>query len=103
MRIASRTALMCALVTTVSSVLAGCTPASPPRDAPTGPVTHAQGAPSWCGTRPIELGLLDGYGGNSWRLVTTASGKEEAAKGPSVAPLGSPDGQGNQPAGITDI
>jgi len=79
MRPATRTAVACALAVIVSAVLASCAPASRQEGAP-GPVTHAEGAPSWCGTRPIELGLLDGYGGNSWRLVTTASGKEEAAK-----------------------
>ena len=30
--------------------------------------------PSWCGPNKASLALLDGYGGNSWRLVTTASG-----------------------------
>src|SRR5205085_9542373 len=29
--------------------------------------------PSWCGPKKITLGLTDGFGGNSWRLVTTAS------------------------------
>ena len=30
--------------------------------------------PSWCGPKKATLALLDGYGGNSWRQVTTASG-----------------------------
>ena len=25
--------------------------------------------PSWCGPEEITFGLLDGFGGNSWRLV----------------------------------
>jgi ribose transport system substrate-binding protein len=103
MRPAARTAVACALALIVSSVLACCAPTSPPASAPGGPVTHAEGAPSWCGTRPIELGLLDGYGGNSWRLVTTASGKEEAAKCPSVTRLRYADGQGNTLKAISDI
>ena len=39
--------------------------------------------PSWCGPKKASIALLDGYGGNSWRQVTTASGKEEALKCPS--------------------
>ena len=35
--------------------------------------------------------LTDGFGGNSWRLVTTASAKDEIAKGLHFQPL-SPDG-----------
>ena len=34
--------------------------------------------PSWCGPKKISLGLTDGFGGNSWRLVTTASARAEA-------------------------
>ena len=33
--------------------------------------------PSWCGPKKATLALLDGYGGNSWRQVTTASGKQK--------------------------
>ena len=40
--------------------------------------------PSWCGPKKITLGLTDGFGGNSWRLVTTAS----------AAVLGAPAGAG---------
>ena len=35
--------------------------------------------PSWCGPKQASLALLDGYGGNSWRQVTTASGKQTAS------------------------
>src|SRR5947208_1662905 len=33
--------------------------------------------PSWCGPKQASLALLDGYGGNSWRQVTTASGNSQ--------------------------
>ena len=33
----------------------------------------AEDVPSWCGPNQATLALLDGFGGNSWRLVTTAS------------------------------
>ena len=61
------------------------------------------GAPSWCGTKKISFALLDGFGGNSWRLVTTASGKDEAAKCPSVTDFKYADGQGNVQKAISDI
>ena len=63
--------------------------------------THA--VPSWCGPKKITLGLTDGFGGNSWRLVTTASARDEAAKCPSVTSLSYADGQGNTQKAISDI
>jgi ribose transport system substrate-binding protein len=60
-------------------------------------------APSWCGPKKITLGLTDGFGGNSWRLVTTASARAEAAKCPSVTSLTYADGQGNTQKAISDI
>ena len=59
--------------------------------------------PSWCGPKKITLGLTDGFGGNSWRLVTTASARNEAAKCPSVESLSYADGQGNTQKAISDI
>src|SRR6188472_4466724 len=59
--------------------------------------------PSWCGPKKITLGLTDGFGGNSWRLVTTASARNEAAKCPSVKSLTYADGQGNTQKAISDI
>jgi ribose transport system substrate-binding protein len=60
-------------------------------------------APPWCGPKKITLGLTDGFGGNSWRLVTTASARAEAAKCPSVTSLTYADGQGNTQKAISDI
>src|SRR5438046_4740413 len=59
--------------------------------------------PSWCGPKKISLGLTDGFGGNSWRLVTTASARDEAKKCPSVTSLTNADGQGNTQKAISDI
>jgi ribose transport system substrate-binding protein len=61
------------------------------------------GAPSWCGAKEISLGLTDGFGGNSWRLVTTAAAKDEVAKCPSVKNFTYADGQGNTQKAISDI
>ena len=63
----------------------------------------AAAVPSWCGPKKITLGLTDGFGGNSWRLVTTASARDEAAKCPSVTSLSYADGQGNTQKAISDI
>src|ERR1700736_6880446 len=59
--------------------------------------------PSWCGPKKASLALLDGYGGNSWRQVTTASGKEEALKCPSITKYEYADGQGDTQKSISDI
>ncbi|MCU1536229.1 MAG: putative D-ribose-binding protein [Humibacillus sp.] len=61
------------------------------------------GAPDWCGPKKITLGLTDGFGGNSWRLVTTASAKDEIAKCPSVTDFTYADGQGDTQKAISDI
>jgi ribose transport system substrate-binding protein len=61
------------------------------------------GAPAWCGSKQITLGLTDGFGGNSWRLVTTAAAKDEIAKCPSVTDFTYADGQGDTQKAISDI
>src|ERR1700721_3708967 len=59
--------------------------------------------PSWCGPKKATLALLDGYGGNSWRQVTRASGKTEALKCPSITKYEYADGQGDTQKLISDI
>lgn len=59
--------------------------------------------PDWCGPNEIVLGMTDGFGGNSWRLVTTASAEDEAAKCPSVTEFVYADGQGDTQKAISDI
>jgi ribose transport system substrate-binding protein len=63
----------------------------------------AQDVPAWCGPNKASLALLDGFGGNSWRLVTTASGKAEAEKCPNITEYQYADGQGNTQKAISDI
>ena len=65
-------------------------------------VAQAQ-VPSWCGPKKASLALLDGFGGNSWRLVTAASGKQEASLCPSITRFEYADGQGNTQKAISDI
>jgi ribose transport system substrate-binding protein len=33
-----------------------------------------------CGTKPIRVGIADGYGGNTWRKIVLAEIKDEAAR-----------------------
>lgn len=60
-------------------------------------------APSWCGPNKASLGLTDGFGGNSWRIITAASGKDEVAKCPSITEFKYADGQGDTQKAISDI
>ena len=60
-------------------------------------------APSWCGPKKATLALLDGYGGNSWRQVTTASGKQTVELCPSITRYEYADGQGDTQKSISDI
>ncbi len=94
-----------ALATGLAAVLAGCgsgggSNAAQPSTQSASPLA---GAPSWCGSKQITLGLLDGFGGNSWRLVTTASGEDEVKKCPSVTKYLYADGQGDTQKAISDI
>ncbi|MCL6537758.1 MAG: substrate-binding domain-containing protein [Acidothermus sp.] len=59
--------------------------------------------PSWCGPKKIKLALTDGFGDNSWRIVTRASAQDEASKCPSVEAYYYADGQGNTQKAISDI
>ena len=61
------------------------------------------GAPSWCGSKKITLALADGFGDNNWRRITTAEGRDEAKKCPSVTKFVYTDGQGNTQKSISDI
>jgi len=83
--------------TTASSTAAASNTAAASSSAP------ASGAPAWCGSKQITLGLTDGFGGNSWRLVTTAAAKDEIKKCPSVTDFTYADGQGDTQKAISDI
>lgn len=83
--------------------LTACSSSPAATDEPAATGAPVAGAPDWCGPKEISLGLLDGFGGNSWRLVTTAAGKDEAAKCPSVTSYEYADGQGDTQKSIADI
>ena len=82
---------------------AGCSNANSDKTSAGSGGAPLPGAPSWCGSKKISLGLTDGFGGNSWRLVTTASAKAEVAKCKSVTSFSYADGQGNVQKAISDI
>jgi ribose transport system substrate-binding protein len=84
-------------------VLAGCSSKTSSSGSEVGSATHLAGAPEWCGTKKITLAQLDGFGGNSWRLVTTASGSDEIKKCPSVTSYQYANGNGDTQKSISDI
>ena len=59
--------------------------------------------PSWCGPKKASIALLDGYGGNSWRQVTTASAKQTVSLCPSITKYEYADGNGDLNKSISDI
>lgn len=65
--------------------------------------SQAASVPSWCGPKKITMGFTDGFGGNSWRLVTTAAVREEVKLCPSVTKLYYADGQGKLTKAIADV
>jgi ribose transport system substrate-binding protein len=101
MKIAQKSILLAVAVTVSALALSGCTAATETTDTATG--GSVAGAPDWCGPNEITVGLVDGYGGNSWRLVTTAAGADEVAKCPSVTDYQYADGQGDTQKAISDI
>lgn len=92
-----------ALFTAGVMTLAACGGGSNDNNASSGGKAASGDAPSWCGDKEIVLGMTDGFGGNSWRLVTTAAAKDEAAKCPSVTSFEYADGQGDTQKAIADI
>jgi len=64
---------------------------------------QANETPSWCGGKEATLALLDGFGGNSWRIVTAAAGAQEARACPSIKEYIYADGQGDTQKAISDI
>jgi ribose transport system substrate-binding protein len=86
----------------VALLLGACSHTSSTGQTPSG-AANVAGAPSWCGPKKASLGLTDGFGGNSWRIVTTAAAKAEAAKCPNITDFQYADGQGDTQKAISDI
>ena len=92
-----------AAILALALALAGCSTKKSSPGAGSSELTHLAGAPDWCGTRKITLAQLDGFGGNSWRLVTTASGADEVKKCASVTSYQYANGNGDTQKAISDI
>jgi ribose transport system substrate-binding protein len=99
----SAAARLTAAIGATALLASGCSSGSPSPDSGGDAGGPVAGGPAWCGSKKITLGLLDGFGGNSWRLVTTASAKAEIAKCKSVTSFTYADGQGNTQKAISDI
>jgi ribose transport system substrate-binding protein len=56
-----------------------------------------------CGSKPIRVALVDGFGGNSWRRITRAEYEDEAKKCPNIKEVLYSDGQNNPQKTISDI
>jgi ribose transport system substrate-binding protein len=100
-RISTRTRRLAALG--AAALLASACSNSGGSNGSSGGTGGSSNGPSWCGSKQITLGLTDGFGGNSWRLVTTASAKDEISKCTSVTNFSYADGQGNVQKAISDI
>jgi len=92
-----------ALLSAGVMTLAACGGGSDDNSASSGGAAANGDVPAWCGDKEIVLGMTDGFGGNSWRLVTTAAAKDEASKCPSVTDFQYADGQGDTQKAIADI
>jgi len=56
-----------------------------------------------CGTKPVILGVADGYGGDSWRKIKNAELKDEAAKCPNITKILFTDASGDPQKANSDI
>lgn len=51
-----------------------------------------------CGSNPIRIALIDGYGGDTWRKITLAELKDEASKCPNITDIQYTDAGGDPQA-----
>lgn len=98
----SRTILRLVAVSTAVVLLGGACASTSTQDQSSGGAGPA-GAPPWCGPKKATLGLTDGFGGNSWRIVTSAAARAEAGKCPNITDFQYADGQGDTQKAISDI
>lgn len=75
-----------------SAVLAGAAMADTVR------VDQGADVTQFCGTDPIRVALVDGYGGDTWRKITFAELQDEASKCPNVTAEDHADAGGDQQA-----
>ncbi|MBE2277905.1 MAG: substrate-binding domain-containing protein [Rhodobacteraceae bacterium] len=69
----------------------------------TGTVDELLSIEQFCGTKPIRVALVDGFGGNSWRRTARAEFEDEASKCDTITETFYVDGQGNPQKTISDL
>jgi ribose transport system substrate-binding protein len=67
------------------------------------PVTKGADITAMCGTKPAVVALTDGYGGNTWRKITLAEFKEEAAKCKNITKVVYSNANGDNQKSNTDL
>jgi ribose transport system substrate-binding protein len=67
------------------------------------PVTTSADISTMCGTKPAVVALTDGYGGNTWRKISLAEFKEEAAKCKNITKVIYANSNGDNQKSSTDI
>ena len=87
----------------LAAMLAGSTAAWSAELGRTGTVEALHSMEEFCGSKPIRVALVDGFGGNSWRRTARAEFEDEAAKCPNIAETFYVDGQGNPQKAISDL
>ncbi|WP_432837514.1 substrate-binding domain-containing protein [Dactylosporangium sp. CA-092794] len=68
-----------------------------------GPVSALVAMDSVCGTKPIKVGLVDGFGTNSWSKIVRAEVEDEAKKCPAVTGVEYVAGRGDLQATLAGI
>jgi len=58
---------------------------------------------SMCGSKPMVVGLSDGYGGDTWRRITQAEIQDELSRCPNVKKFIYTNANGNQQKANSDI
>lgn len=84
--------MIAAVLASVCCLAAGCTgqsatqgSAPPPSEGPTTVSSDRDADPAtWCGDKPLKVGLADGFGGNAWRQISLEVVRAEVAKCPAV-------------------
>lgn len=70
---------------------------------PKKPKKNDKASMAWCGPKKASIALADGFGDNTWRLITRYSGAVEAAKCPRVSSFHYTNGEGTTSKAISDI
>jgi ribose transport system substrate-binding protein len=68
-----------------------------------GPVSALVAMDTVCGSTPIKVGLVDGYGTNSWSKIVRAEVEDEAKKCPAVSSVDYVAGRGDLQATLAGI